>query len=287
MTEVGGRLVLPAILAFSPQTEAMLKYRLLFGSLMTVLFSGLVLLDGWFDGSLTASPVDDRQVQATLLTILVAGIMSLGGLGAVQARGLQGPCRPEPRLCHRLDSAVHGVVLAPRRRRSPRNVSAGGYGTYACGMCCCQQQLRFGVSGVLANCGISCFSLLYLGLLGSFVLGIRIDGGLWEFLGFMFAVKASDIGAYTFGRLFGKHKLAPRVSPGKTWEGLAGAVAAAIVVSLAFALVFGIMKVWLAPVFGAVHGRRRPIERSGRSPCSSATLSRRIPRTGCPVLGVY
>jgi phosphatidate cytidylyltransferase len=115
-----------------------------------------------------------------------------------------------------------------------------------------QQQARFGVNGVLANAGASCFALLYLGLLGSFVLGIRIDAGLWEFLAFMFVVKASDIGAYTFGRLFGRHKLAPRVSPGKTWEGLGGAVTFAVVVSLAFALAFDILGVWLAPVFGAV-----------------------------------
>ncbi len=46
---------------------------------MTVLFSSLVLLDGWFDGSLTVSSADDKQVQGTMLTLLVAGIISLGG----------------------------------------------------------------------------------------------------------------------------------------------------------------------------------------------------------------
>jgi phosphatidate cytidylyltransferase len=62
----------------------------------------------------------------------------------------------------------------------------------------------------------------------------------------------NDAAAFAGGRLFGRHKLAPRVSPGKTWEGLGGAVIAAVAVSLAFALVFGIMRVWLAPVFGVV-----------------------------------
>jgi phosphatidate cytidylyltransferase len=92
---------------------------------------------------------------------------------------------------------------------------------------------------------------MYLGMLAAFVLGIRIDVGLWPTLMFLFAVKSADIGAYTFGSLFGRHKLAPRVSPGKTWEGMAGATVFATIISLAFAAVFGILKIWPALAFGA------------------------------------
>ena len=48
----------------------MLKHRLLYGTLMTVFFTGIVIFDGWMDGSLTASAVD-KPIQATLLCILV------------------------------------------------------------------------------------------------------------------------------------------------------------------------------------------------------------------------
>ena len=45
-------------------------------------------------------------------------------------------------------------------------------------------------------------------------------------------VKSSDIGAFAVGRTFGRHKLFPRISPGKTWEGLAGGLAAGILMSV-------------------------------------------------------
>ena len=114
------------------------------------------------------------------------------------------------------------------------------------------QAVRFGNTGVITNCGTNLFAIIYLGLLSSFVLGVRIDFGLWPLLMFIFTVKSSDIGAYTIGKLFGKHKFSPKISPGKTWEGMAGAVIFAAVVGSIFAGVCGIMPVRLGAVFGSV-----------------------------------
>jgi phosphatidate cytidylyltransferase len=51
-------------------------------------------------------------------------------------------------------------------------------------------------------------------------------------------IAAADTGAYFSGRLWGRHKLAPQISPGKTWEGVLGAIAATLVIALSGALWF-------------------------------------------------
>jgi phosphatidate cytidylyltransferase len=228
----------------------MLRYRLLFGTLMTILLVGLVLLDGWLDGSLTASTADNRRVQATLLTAVLAVPLGLAGIELSRLAAGKGLAVLNP-------VTTIGLVLVGTTWYWPQfiHISHAMYLLLALTVVLAamfvQQHFQLDNRGVLANCGISCFSLLYLGFLGAFVLGIRVDEGPWAFLTFIFVVKSSDIGAYTFGKLFGKHRLSPRVSPKKSWEGLAGAIVAAALVSMVFTAVFGIMKVWVASIFGA------------------------------------
>lgn len=61
------------------------------------------------------------------------------------------------------------------------------------------------------------------------------SGSVW-LLYVMFLVWGADSGAYVFGKMFGKHKLAPKVSPGKTWQGFIGGLATSAVISLLFGM---------------------------------------------------
>jgi len=82
---------------------------------------------------------------------------------------------------------------------------------------------------------------LYIGWLGHYLLGVRRfpDGARW-FLVLLLGTFAADTGAYGTGRLFGRHRLAPRVSPAKTVEGAAGGLIAALVATTALAALLGL-----------------------------------------------
>ncbi|MBD3551152.1 phosphatidate cytidylyltransferase [Streptomyces sp. SP18CM02] len=83
--------------------------------------------------------------------------------------------------------------------------------------------------GYLKDVTAGVFAAFYVPFLATFVaLMLTADDGEWRVLTFLVLTVVSDTGAYAVGWRFGKHKLAPRISPGKTREGLLGAVAFAM-----------------------------------------------------------
>jgi phosphatidate cytidylyltransferase len=85
---------------------------------------------------------------------------------------------------------------------------------------------------MIASTGATILGVLYVALLGSHLVSIRIGFSQMlsaHLLSFFFLVlMGGDTGAYYIGRAFGKHKLAPSISPGKTWEGVIGGIVAAV-----------------------------------------------------------
>jgi len=85
---------------------------------------------------------------------------------------------------------------------------------------------------VMGSVGATILGVLYIPFLGSHLIAIRtgfeptLSAHLLSF--FFLVFMGSDAGAYYTGRALGKHKLAPSISPGKTWEGVVGGVVAAL-----------------------------------------------------------
>lgn len=101
------------------------------------------------------------------------------------------------------------------------------------------QMFRFRVnfSKMLAGVGVTLLGVMYVAFLGGFLVATRMgfEGRpnlSTHLLGyFILVIFGSDTGAYFTGRALGKHKLAPSISPGKTYEGLVGGLIAAAAVS--------------------------------------------------------
>jgi phosphatidate cytidylyltransferase len=85
---------------------------------------------------------------------------------------------------------------------------------------------------MIASSGSTVLGVLYVVMLGSHLVAVRtgfphtLSADLLSF--FFLVLMGSDISAYYVGRAIGKHKLAPAISPGKTWEGVFGGVIAAL-----------------------------------------------------------
>jgi phosphatidate cytidylyltransferase len=87
---------------------------------------------------------------------------------------------------------------------------------------------------------ISSFAVLYIGGLLGFLVqlrllpinGDRFQGGMLALFSMIAVVKFTDIGAYFAGKKWGTHKMAPTISPGKTWEGAAGGITLGVAMAL-------------------------------------------------------
>lgn len=112
--------------------------------------------------------------------------------------------------------------------------------------CFVAQSIQFQQPGrTMATISSTVLAVAYVGLLGSFLLQFRwLEGpyrGLVPLGALLATAKGSDIGAYSFGRLIGRRKLWPSLSPNKTVEGALGGLVLGVLGSL---LVFG-MSHWL------------------------------------------
>ena len=95
--------------------------------------------------------------------------------------------------------------------------------------------LSFGLTherpAATASFGVTVLGAIWVGTGLGFLLLLRDipDDGFWAVIAVLFTVFAADTAAFFFGRALGRHRMAPVISPGKTWEGLVAGVAAGMV----------------------------------------------------------
>ncbi len=118
---------------------------------------------------------------------------------------------------------------------------------FVLGLCVRQFVSKTNTAGLTAI-ATTLFGLMYVPWLLNFIQKISFfpfppgspaDAGKYFLLYFILVTKFSDMGAYAVGSLIGKHKMIPRISPGKTWEGFGGAILVSTGASLAFVHFFG------------------------------------------------
>jgi phosphatidate cytidylyltransferase len=122
--------------------------------------------------------------------------------------------------------------------------------------------LRRGVPGYVRNATASVFVLIYVPFLGSFVALLLAEGGSLGFdrwddgvrgiLAFILVTIASDIGGYFAGVLFGRHPMAPVISPKKSWEGFAGSAVFCVAVGYLLVVHFLGGEWWVGVALGLI-----------------------------------
>jgi len=115
--------------------------------------------------------------------------------------------------------------------------------------------------------------VVYIGWIGSYLFDLRnLPEGGWLFMLVMFCVWLGDSGAYSIGRAYGRHKMAPRLSPKKSWEGYAASVFTGMVSGGFYVYVFSTfgnltadITIWQGAVLGFLLGALPPLGDLGES----------------------
>jgi phosphatidate cytidylyltransferase len=246
---------IPSPAAPPPLSKAQIFARRLFS---TVLLWSIVLT-AIFSGTKFV-----REYVFLALMVLLAFTGLLEFYGMVEKRGL---------VCFRSWGIANGIVLMvatfyyitirqPAEKFSGMPSRANDFETgililFVLGLC-----VREFVSKKNQGVGLTAISTTLLGLmyvpwLLNFIQKINffpgVDGRFYV-LYFIVVTKFSDLGAYCTGSLIGRHKMIPRISPGKTWEGFGGAILVSTAASVGFAKIAGTSLAGMSTLHAVVLG---------------------------------
>jgi phosphatidate cytidylyltransferase len=108
-----------------------------------------------------------------------------------------------------------------------------------------------GVAGFVSDAAASLLIIAYVPLLGSFAALMLAEGqGVARVVTFLLIVVMSDTGGYIAGVLFGKHPMAPKISPKKSWEGVAGSLILGTAAGICMAILALDVPFWVGIILG-------------------------------------
>ena len=112
--------------------------------------------------------------------------------------------------------------------------------------------VRTASNGVVRDLGAVLLVQAYVVFLATFTVVLTAaEGGQWWTLAFIIIAVAADTGAYASGLMFGRHPMAPVISPKKTWEGFAGGALASVVAGVILSIFMLGNTWWFGLIFGA------------------------------------
>ena len=167
----------------------MLKYRLIFGTLMTIGFIALILFDGWLDGSLNSQKPTD--IQATLLAIFLVIVavpvnLEFAALAANAGAKIFLPI-----------TITATILLSTGWYWAQFFQTAALFFTFIICFSALAvflwQGVKYAGVGAFANCGANLLAIIYLGVLTSFIMAIRVEFGPVIFLMFIFVYHKSGV----------------------------------------------------------------------------------------------
>lgn len=223
----------------------MLKYRLITGPLLVVVLFGVILFDAYLDtitmpawwADLFTFKQHPEKLPSGLalfgISLLVVTLSALELSRIFSGSGIAN--RPWLTAL----AAITGLVLSYSVPMQLHAVDAIALVASGAILLMVISLLTFArthnVETVVAATGAVFFAMVYLGLMLGFLLALRRDHSAWWIVGVIVVTKACDTCAYFTGRALGRHKMIPWLSPGKTWEGLAGGVLGSVVMGLVMA----------------------------------------------------
>ncbi|HVZ94686.1 MAG TPA: phosphatidate cytidylyltransferase [Phycisphaerales bacterium] len=195
----------------------MLRHRLLFGPILIV----LLLAVAWADQFL-----QERTGRAALLLFPLMALVDI--LAARELTALFRARKITTSFRVNTLAVVLGLIASSLTVREAGPISGVAVVCTAAGIVYCTSLLFYSrgqnVDGVVSASAATLLVFTYIGLLGGFIVMLRKEYSAWLLIAVVLTIKSCDIGAFAFGKLFGRHKLIPWLSPGKTWEGLFGGV---------------------------------------------------------------